>query len=169
MSLTYTVTSVSPDYNDWAGNAQTGPIRYFKFQFRDSNGGVGEGSFGRKINNGTANAPEVGYEFVASSAEFDEQHNTWKFKGAKSPEQAAKYGGSVGNFGAASGGGDKMRSKEQCIRGEAIIAAASLAKSASEALSYAPQFEAYITGGAATPPPQAQAQAALPANDDIPF
>lgn len=150
MSLTYTITGVSPEFNDWAGNANTGPIRYFKFQFRDSDGGMGEGSFGRKINNGHAEPPAVGYEFVAKSAEFNEQHGNWKFKGVQSPEQAAKYGsessGSTGGFGAADNN-DKMRSKEQCIRGEAIIAAANLAKSAEEAMSYAPKFEAWITNG----------------------
>ena len=166
MSLTYTVTDVKPDYNDWAGTDQTGPIRYFKFNFRDSDGGVGEGSFGRKIQNGTAAAPAVGYEFVASSAVFDEQHNSWKFKGAKSPEQAAKYGSGGGG---STAGADKMRSKEQCIRGEASIAAASLAKSADEAMSYAPRFEAYITNGGAAPPTATPAQAALSSTDDIPF
>lgn len=41
---------------------------------------------------------------------------------------------------------DKMRSKEQCMRGEAVIAAASLAKSFDEATSYAQRFFDYIAG-----------------------
>lgn len=56
--------------------------------------------------------------------------------------------------------GDKMRSKEQCIRGEALIAAASCADNPTDALKIAPQFAAWIAvGGSIEPVPPAQAAA----------
>lgn len=171
MSKTYTVTEYSGDYNDWGGNDKVGPTRYFTFKFRDSDGGVGTGSFGRLLKDGHANPPEVGFEFVAN-AQFSEQHQNWKFTKVKTPEQAAQYGGG-GSGGGASYGGDKQRSKEQCMRGEAIIAAASLAKSHEEAIRIAGTFYGWIDGSvtaaATSPTPESVTAQAPPVPDEIPF
>lgn len=154
MSLKYTVTEVSSDTNDWTSPKDGGVTRYFKFRFTDSNGGEGEGSFGRRVrDDGTVAAPPApGFEFYGN-AKYDEQYGTWKFTGVKTPEQFEKYGAGggssngTGNFQVRAGGDDKMRSKEQCMRGEAIIAAATLAKSPTEAMAYADKFFDYISQG----------------------
>jgi hypothetical protein len=169
---TYTITSVQDAFNDW--NGPKGTVRYFTFQFQDSNGGVGTGSFGRAFRDGQPpQPPAVGFTFVAGESSFDERGNVTKFKNVKTPEAAAQYGfqsGSAGESANRQSDGDKMRSKEQCMRGEAVIAASNLSGTVEGTLSIAAQIAAWIAVGGTVVPSSSPAMDALaPAPAEIPF
>lgn len=164
--MVYTITEVSSKTNDW--NGPNGTVRYFRFKFRASDGTTGTGSFGRLFRDGNPpTPPEVGFSFAAT-ANFNADHDEWKFKNVQTPEQAQQYGhGSAPHSSSGSPSvvnrDDKMRSKEQCMRGEAIIAAASMSKSPQEAITYAEQLEDYIANGKPT------ADQSTNDDDQIPF
>lgn len=165
--MIYTITEVSSKTNDW--NGPNGTVRYFRFKFRASDNTTGTGSFGRMFRGDEPpNAPAEGFSFVAGISDYDSEHDEWKFKKVQTPEQAEKYGKNSpphSSSGSPSvvNSGDKMRSKEQCLRGEAIIAAAAMSKSPEEAISYAVKLEGYIADGKPT------ADQSTNDDDQIPF